>query len=236
MIDVIVICNESNCNQCFILCTFQIIIHNVLTDQKVHWTKVQSFHPALNLTFGCDPRPWSLRNIKTLLCLVQFCSKLLDCLSVAKWNAVSLNMKKKIYRNSVCFGKISLLFKTAMSRTKYKVNVKCVHSILERMQAPIFHVSSSALFVIKSDLFFNLFYINLLWIPHCIHPYTFRQRCNMFRHSDSFHKFPDIFFQKRHLDTLNSVKHKEKPILQKTLLVLFQFLTRIIDFQHKIFS
>lgn len=43
MIDVIVICNESNCNQC----TFQIIIHNVLTDQKVHWTKVQSFHPAL---------------------------------------------------------------------------------------------------------------------------------------------------------------------------------------------
>lgn len=117
MIDVIVICNESNCNQCFILCTFQIIIHNVLTDQKVHWTKVQSFHPALNLTFGCDPRPWSLRNIKTLLCLVQFCSKLLDCLSVAKWNAVSLNMKKKIYRNSVCFGKFSLLFKTAMSRT-----------------------------------------------------------------------------------------------------------------------
>lgn len=97
MIDVIVICNESNCNQCFILCTFQIIIHNVLTDQKVHWTKVQSFHPALNLTFGCDPRPWSLRNIKTLLCLVQFCSKLLDCLSVAKWNAVSLNMKKKNY-------------------------------------------------------------------------------------------------------------------------------------------
>lgn len=36
MIDVIVICNESNCNQCFILCTFQIIIHNVLTNQKVH--------------------------------------------------------------------------------------------------------------------------------------------------------------------------------------------------------
>lgn len=143
---------------------------------------------------------------------------------------------KKKYRNSVCFGKFSLLFKNAMSRTKYKVNVKCVHSILERMQAPIFHVSSSALFVIKSDLFFNLFYINLLWIPHCIHPYTFRQRCNMFRHWDSFHKFPDIFFQKRHLDTLNSVKHKEKPILQKTLLVLFQFLTRIIDFQHKIFS
>lgn len=128
MIDVIVICNESNCNQCFILCTFQIIIHNVLTDQKVHWTKVQSFHPALctsinllyevatffvllsegvistlfkivkndalNLTFGCDPRPWY---IKTLLCLVQFCSKLLDCFSVAKWNAVSLNMKKKNY-------------------------------------------------------------------------------------------------------------------------------------------
>lgn len=86
-----------------------------------------------------------------------------------------------------------------------------------------FYVSSSALFVIKSDLFFNLFYINLLWIPHCIHPYTFRQRCNMFRHPGSFHKFPDIFFQKRHLDTLNSVKHKEKPILQKTLLVLFQF-------------
>lgn len=110
-----------------------------------------------------------------------------------------------------------------MSRTKYKVNVKCVHSFLERMQAPIFHVSSSALFVIKSDLFFNLFYINLLWIPHCIHPYAFRQRCNMFRHPGSFHKFPDIFFQKRHLDTLNSVKHKEKPILQKTLLVLFQF-------------
>lgn len=52
---------------------------------------------ALNLTFGCDPRPWSLRNIKTLLCLVQFCSKLLDCFSVAKWNAVSLNMKKKNY-------------------------------------------------------------------------------------------------------------------------------------------
>lgn len=47
MIDVIVICNERNCNQCFILCTFEIIIHNVLTDQKVHWTKVQSFHPAL---------------------------------------------------------------------------------------------------------------------------------------------------------------------------------------------
>lgn len=47
MIDVIVICNERNCNQCFILCTVQIIIHNVLTDQKVHWTKVQSFHPAL---------------------------------------------------------------------------------------------------------------------------------------------------------------------------------------------
>lgn len=191
----------------------------------------------MNLTFGCDPRPWSLRNIKTLLCLVQFCSKLLDCFSVAKWNAVLLNMKKKFfYRNNVCFGKFSLLFKTAMSRLKYKVNVKCVHSILERMQAPIFHVSSSALFVIKSDLFFNLFYINLLWIPHCIQPYTFRQRCNMFRRPDSFHKFPDIFFQKRHLDTLNSVKHEEKPILQKTLFVLFQFLKRIIDFQHKICS
>lgn len=52
MSDVIVICNESNCNECFILCTFQIIIHNVLTDQKVHWTKVQSFYPALSTSIN----------------------------------------------------------------------------------------------------------------------------------------------------------------------------------------
>lgn len=175
---------------------------------------------ALDLTFGCDPRPWSLRNIKTLLCLVQFCSKLLDCFSVAKWNAVSLNMKKKNYIE-IASASESLVYYLKQQCLGQNIKWMCVHSIFERMQAPIFHVSSSALFVIKSDLFFNLFYINLLWIPPCIHPYTFRQRCNMFRHPDSFHKFPDIFFQKRHLDTLNSVKHKEKPILQKTLLVLF---------------
>lgn len=112
-----------------------------------------------------------------------------------------------------------------MSRTKYKVNVKCVHSILERMQAPIFRVSSSALFVIKSDLFFNLFYINLLWIPHCIHPYTVRQRCNMFRHPDSFRKFPDIFFQKRHLDTLNSVKQRKTNLTKNIIGVVSIFNT-----------
>lgn len=79
MIDVIVICNERNCNQCFILCTFQIIFHNVLTDQKVHWTKFQSFHPALctsiNLLYeittlsvflSCCRREWFLLYLKLL--------------------------------------------------------------------------------------------------------------------------------------------------------------------------
>lgn len=78
MIDVIVICNESNCNQCFILCTVQMIIHNVLTDQKVHWTKVQ-FSPSIMYKhkftiwnghivsfLSCCRREWFLLYLKLL--------------------------------------------------------------------------------------------------------------------------------------------------------------------------
>lgn len=78
MIDVIVICIERNCNQCFILCTFQIIILNVLTDQKVHWTKVQ-FSPSIMYKhkftiwnghivsfLSCCQREWFLLYLKLL--------------------------------------------------------------------------------------------------------------------------------------------------------------------------